>query len=452
MAKHKDTKAIQDDTLPALYPAHSVCRPEETAHGVCRIRWAQRKPEAGTLRVFVSWWSNFSPLRLRASAVNKSSASRASFTLVELLIVITIIAMLAAIAMGALAKTREAARADKTKATIAKLNDVVMRKYESYMNRRVPIMAYDGSNNQIPIPALTRREAGIVRLTLLRDMIRMEMPENLNDVTQPPLTIQLHTKGGQDVKFCLPRPSLYMLYNQKLAATPPAQDSQGSIQHARAKCLYMMLMMGNADARELFGADEMALTDDTWPVFVDGWGKPIVCLRWVPGFSQYYDHNVPSGAYPPNPVGAVYYRGGSDIQTGDPVTQHDPFDPAGIDDGNFNLSAIQNREDPVTLTVGDAVSGGITRNSMPAMAAFRLLPLIFSSANNAATNAQPLYYGLALSYEDPNSKAPLPFNGDPYQMSQSSPPKGSMVDNPTSSNWWEQKAPALIHNHHMEQR
>ena len=40
---------------------------------------------------------------------------------------------------GAVAKTREVARADATKATIAKLNDLVMRKYESYLTRRLPL-------------------------------------------------------------------------------------------------------------------------------------------------------------------------------------------------------------------------------------------------------------------------------------------------------------------------
>ena len=49
-----------------------------------------------------------------------------------MLVVIIVIALLAAVLLGALAKTREAARADATKATIAKLNDLVMRKYQSY--------------------------------------------------------------------------------------------------------------------------------------------------------------------------------------------------------------------------------------------------------------------------------------------------------------------------------
>ncbi len=66
-------------------------------------------------------------------------SSRHAFTLVELLVVITIIALLAAMSLGALAKAREAGKLAATKATIAKIDHLVMKRYETYKTRRVPL-------------------------------------------------------------------------------------------------------------------------------------------------------------------------------------------------------------------------------------------------------------------------------------------------------------------------
>ena len=66
------------------------------------------------------------------------SKVRREFTLVELLVVIAIIGILGAMAVGALAKAREAGKLAATKATVAKINDLVMKRYETYRTRRIP--------------------------------------------------------------------------------------------------------------------------------------------------------------------------------------------------------------------------------------------------------------------------------------------------------------------------
>ena len=67
---------------------------------------------------------------------------------------ITIIALLGRGRAGRPGQDPRGGPADATKATIAKLNDLVMRKYESYMTRRLPINV--SAQNLSPKAAMPR--------------------------------------------------------------------------------------------------------------------------------------------------------------------------------------------------------------------------------------------------------------------------------------------------------
>jgi prepilin-type N-terminal cleavage/methylation domain-containing protein len=227
---------------------------------------------------------------------------RSGFTLVELLVVVAIIAIMATLVMGGINIARESAREARTKALIMKIHDIIMQKYDAYLTRRVPV----------DTAGLTPRQAAEVRLKAIRYLMMMEMPERFNDINKTAATATVDVGYGKK----MPWSSLAVLYGMKLAGQQPKET------YGPAKCLYMVVTMGSPEAREMFNDSEIADVDgDGWPVFVDAWGNPIMFLRWAPGFRD---------------------AGGSlsDIQTFDPVNDHDPFDPLNTEQGAYKLTPL----------------------------------------------------------------------------------------------------------------
>ncbi len=260
-----------------------------------------------------------------------SRRRRCGFTLVELLVVITIIVMLAGLTLGALSSARETARATKTQSMIARLNAIIMQKYESYMTRRVPIVT----------SGMDPEDAAETRLGALWDIMRMEMPERWNDLTDLPIEAPY-------------RPATTELYGSvyQSALSDHGADLVG--QNSDAECLYMIVSMGVPEGLANFSQDEIGDTDkDGLPEFLDGWGKPIRFLRWAPGFTSdseiQSDATDASGAYvypdPFNPLDPtagyhlipLIYSEGPDKKPGINVTNDHHFQ---LPDGPFQDLAV----------------------------------------------------------------------------------------------------------------
>jgi prepilin-type N-terminal cleavage/methylation domain-containing protein len=247
-----------------------------------------------------------------------SPSRRRGLTLIELLITMTIIALLAGIILAALQGARESARRAKTKATIAKLHALIMQKYESYMTRRVPLTVNTGT--------MAPNAAAQTRLAALRDLMRMEMPERWEDISDPPYAFSWGS---------VPEPSVHKAYQQRYQ---PGSQPAPNAKFALAKCLYLTLTTGNAEAREQFGQDEIMVDSDGFAMFKDGWGNPISWLRWAPGCS------------PTNPYGF------SEIQSGDATKDHDPFDTQNVDSTAYHLIPLIF----TGFTIGSGTAAGMT--------------------------------------------------------------------------------------------
>ncbi len=211
--------------------------------------------------------------------------SRKAFTLVELLVVMMILAILASIVLFALVSVQEDARRMKTKATIQKLNTIVMAKWESYRTRRVPMT---------PAAGATRIQIEQSRLLALWELMRIEMPCLYNDITDAPVTL---TNA----------PAIQARYKNAIL---PSKDNQ----FQNAECLFLFVRYGSGDPEvmEQFSPSEIGDTDgDGMLEFHDGWDRPINFIRWAPGYNTpVQSWNCGSGV-----TGKTY-----------PTTTHDPFD------------------------------------------------------------------------------------------------------------------------------
>jgi type II secretory pathway pseudopilin PulG len=343
-----------------------------------------------------------------------------------LLVVITIIALLAAVVLGALAKTREVARLDATKATIAKLDGLVMQRYQSYLTRRIPL----NLNSINPPPS--QKQFATLRMQALRDLMRMEMPERWCDITTSPGTTTGKAVGPTGtMDSSLLSPSLQQIYLTKYNNPTAYGMKTPAADHQQAKCLYLWVMSSIPEAKTMFSGSEVADVDgDGWTVFIDGWGNPIGFLRWAPGATVVMNA---TGA----PVAGN--TGWSDVQIDDTSGNnfhHDPFDP------NF----IENKQ-----------SGSPYPN-----AAYHLYPLIFAGVLGKVTTSTGTFddYGIVLGNKsvtnDPRDASVTAPTVDPYNTPYAGspgpppvPPIGAIMlltgGQPAGS------AP-LVHNQHMEQK
>lgn len=352
------------------------------------------------------------------------------FTLVELLVVISIIAILAGMVLGALYTSQEAARARRTEALIRKLHDQMAIRWESYQTRRLPIdptvqTAADGTytgspgafpevieNNFNTPGSPTDSEAIAARLLLARyELMRAELPDHYSDF-DPNYTPKFEPKflvapnpvtGTKDIV----KPSVTLSYVsrvERLIGTRPAYvDSAAvfdavAVDYPAAECLYLILTSGmGSDGGAIFSERDTADTDgDGMPEFIDAWGTPIEWIRWPAGFISdmqpaAVDTSVPS-------------------VTRNPLSHPNPFDPLRIDPPADKFVTLEPRGYgifPLILSAGpDGQFGVAFRWNVQPNSFYRSDPYGLLDPLGTSTDTSPRQRGESERFlRDPGTKA-----------------------------------------------
>lgn len=226
----------------------------------------------------------------KASAV---ALYRRAFTLIELLITITILSVMVAMVLFAGAGVLGATRVSKTKATITKINQQIMEQWEDFASRRIPsAAALQGS------PAV--RSSPSSRVWAIREMMRMDMPQRYAEIKADPQVLGKVTTLNR----------IYRQFLTSIGSDIEALDFETFMkkhgQFETAECLWMVVTFGMTDEEggtKQFRQDEVGDKDgDRIPEFHDAWGNPIRFLRTAPGFANDWDNVV--GADPLNGAGS----------------------------------------------------------------------------------------------------------------------------------------------------
>lgn len=225
---------------------------------------------------------------LAALRDRRFSRPRHGFTLVELLVAVTIMVILASATLFATFSARESARVAATQSTISKLNAMVMKRWDEYHTRRVPVIIGQGTGP---------KQAASDRLNGLQQIMRLELPQRWVEVTAPPSN-PLQASARPAVNYA------YLAYHSQFNPTT---------EHEGAECLYMIVSEGMVD--EAGGIDQFSdaeiddVDGDGANEFVDAWGTPISFLRSAPGFAS--DIQIRNAAQSPNPFDVMREDGES---------------------------------------------------------------------------------------------------------------------------------------------
>jgi prepilin-type N-terminal cleavage/methylation domain-containing protein len=193
-------------------------------------------------------------------------ARRHAFSLVELLVVVSIILVLMAMLGAGVSAARGSQRKQATQSLIARIDAVIQQQFSTYPSRSVPLAVLTGTNKSFQ------------RAAYLRRLASAEMPDSWVDVQ----AIVSNTAG-------VPRTAPQSAYVGVFQAIRAVNSAWPTSDYADAECLFMIVMQGGiADCLDCGALGSSARGDvdgDGAFEFLDAWGNPIRYVLWPAALS-----------------------------------------------------------------------------------------------------------------------------------------------------------------------
>ena len=322
---------------------------------------------------------------------------RRGFTLTELLVVMMVLAILAALTVAALAGAVNDARAARTRTVINKIDQLISERWEGYRTRSVRVVLPSGTPP-------TAANFALARLLSIRELQRLELPDQISDLcTANERVTDLAGDSDLDAIVAINDvqrallgivPSVTIGYKrlaERSIEGDPAvttDDRPWTTANQGAECLYLILAVmkdGDKSAIDYFSTDEIGDVDgDGMKEILDGWGQPITFFRWPAGYTReqpgadFYcgQANTDDNSNSATDDLLEYMTPGSDDflwtateQTRDTSVAPDPFDPLKVDPrwANVDPGSRPYALRPLILSAGPDKSYDIVSNQLDAM-------------------------------------------------------------------------------------
>jgi len=275
-------------------------------------------------------------------------AVRAAFSLVELLVVMTIMVLLVGLVSAAVVGARTSQKKQSTRLLISKLDAILQQQMATYAARVVPPPPG-------PLPSGWTK-ASYRSWYIRRNLVTGDMPDRWSDVAALASgTAPLSVSGTATLPVTSSQRTYAAIWKSLTAEqqTLPGSDGKKHVgcTYAGAECLFMIVMQGGIadciDCGELRTAERGDKDGDGFFEFWDAWGNPIGFILW------------PAGLQLPGGSGTAFFTGTRSLEPfpsarPSPMLGMRPLIYSAGPDGEYGFNRAG---EMATLTAGSSPSG-----------------------------------------------------------------------------------------------